>query len=497
MKKSITLLFVLIQSVLLGQTVSFNGSLINTSKTNSSKAKYSKIIETTKELDIYEIDALAIFNHSNKKNSKGKTSFQLKLGNSHLWKLELTEHNLFSENFRRVTQTNKGKEISYVVPKLKTYRGYNTNNDQKVVITLGPNWIYGMITLENNEQYFIEPLQIYDSNVNPNQFVVYRPKKSIDNNYSCGQNEISIIDSDEKRAISKSLSNVVCAEVAIAYDELTKNKYGGNRQAENILTSRFNSVSAFFLDNFEIDKKIIEFYEAGRNEIIHENIVIPCNNITFPDCGNNSILERFKNWGENNGFTSNPDVATFFTAKDDVINFIGYSYIGGICLNTSYNWVDDTAGQFDFNKVNLWIHEYGHTWNGTHTDGFASSSEMMNSMISFSNPMTVNNFTYGRIIAHKNSRPCLNDGSCPGKKVLNINDYLLTEIEVFPNPTNGILNINSKQQLKKIQVYNHLGQKILETNQTQINTNNLTSGIYLLKIYSFNGEVGVKKFIKE
>jgi hypothetical protein len=72
-----------------------------------------------------------------------------------------------------------------------------------------------------------------------------------------------------------------------------------------------------------------------------------------------------------------------------------------------------------------------------------------------------------------------------------------TMFSVYPNPTQGILNINTEEQLKKIEVYNYIGQKVIESTQLQINATQLNSGMYLLKVYGENGKVGVKRFIKK
>lgn len=72
-----------------------------------------------------------------------------------------------------------------------------------------------------------------------------------------------------------------------------------------------------------------------------------------------------------------------------------------------------------------------------------------------------------------------------------------TTFSVYPNPTRGILNITTEEQLEKIEVYNYIGQKVIESTQLQINITQLNSGMYLLKVYGENGQVGIKRFIKQ
>ena len=72
-----------------------------------------------------------------------------------------------------------------------------------------------------------------------------------------------------------------------------------------------------------------------------------------------------------------------------------------------------------------------------------------------------------------------------------------TTFSIFPNPTRGVLNIDTEEQLEKIEVYNYIGQKVMDSKQLQINTSQLNSGMYLLKVYGVNGKVGLKRFIKQ
>ena len=68
-------------------------------------------------------------------------------------------------------------------------------------------------------------------------------------------------------------------------------------------------------------------------------------------------------------------------------------------------------------------------------------------------------------------------------------EQLLDELVVYPNPASYMLNIKSSVQLEKVELYSILGEKILVTEETsQIDVKSLSSGIYLLKVYSENGK---------
>ncbi len=73
-----------------------------------------------------------------------------------------------------------------------------------------------------------------------------------------------------------------------------------------------------------------------------------------------------------------------------------------------------------------------------------------------------------------------------------------TEFSLWPNPIENSLNINSKVSLKRIDIYNNIGQILISTSyKNKIDTSNLTSGIYFVKTEDINGYIGILKVIKK
>lgn len=72
-----------------------------------------------------------------------------------------------------------------------------------------------------------------------------------------------------------------------------------------------------------------------------------------------------------------------------------------------------------------------------------------------------------------------------------------TQISIFPNPVKDILQIQNLKESSKIQLYNTNGQLLFETSSNQIDTKNLSEGIYILKILEFSTKnTQTIKFIK-
>ncbi len=80
------------------------------------------------------------------------------------------------------------------------------------------------------------------------------------------------------------------------------------------------------------------------------------------------------------------------------------------------------------------------------------------------------------------------------------------KIKIYPNPANGILNIElvnvaSTSSATEIQIINTLGQVLQTTNilnpTTQINISSLSNGIYFLQVFNAGKLLGTSKIIKE
>ncbi|AOW21630.1 hypothetical protein LPB138_13485 [Urechidicola croceus] len=97
----------------------------------------------------------------------------------------------------------------------------------------------------------------------------------------------------------------------------------------------------------------------------------------------------------------------------------------------------------------------------------------------------------------------LNDSyDCSGAAVIpldikNIDEYSLANIQIYPNPTTGILNINSAIELTRVEMFDILGKKILETEETtRLDLSKYRAGVYLLNLHSENGKT-VRKIMIE
>lgn len=77
---------------------------------------------------------------------------------------------------------------------------------------------------------------------------------------------------------------------------------------------------------------------------------------------------------------------------------------------------------------------------------------------------------------------------------------VVNNIDVYPNPTNDIINVNADQTILRVGLYNLLGQEMLsitpDTTSTVIDITDYNAGTYFLKIDFENGTRAVKVLIQ-
>lgn len=77
-----------------------------------------------------------------------------------------------------------------------------------------------------------------------------------------------------------------------------------------------------------------------------------------------------------------------------------------------------------------------------------------------------------------------------------VEDNFFEDVEVYPNPTSGILNVEADHSVDLLHLTNQLGQSILSTTQSTLDLTDLPSGLYLLEIVT-NDRSFVKRIVKQ
>ena len=80
---------------------------------------------------------------------------------------------------------------------------------------------------------------------------------------------------------------------------------------------------------------------------------------------------------------------------------------------------------------------------------------------------------------------------------LSVESYLKTNFKVFPNPTEGTLNIVSKAPISIYRLYNTLGQLILSNSNNVIDMSSVKSGLYILNVEDLDGHTASIRVVKK
>ena len=71
-----------------------------------------------------------------------------------------------------------------------------------------------------------------------------------------------------------------------------------------------------------------------------------------------------------------------------------------------------------------------------------------------------------------------------------------SKVMVYPNPTSGIINVDSTLNIAQVEIYNATGQKVLTTTNKEINLQSAANGLYFVTVTTNEGLQGTYKIIK-
>jgi hypothetical protein len=87
---------------------------------------------------------------------------------------------------------------------------------------------------------------------------------------------------------------------------------------------------------------------------------------------------------------------------------------------------------------------------------------------------------------------------------LSVEGFNTSDVELYPNPTNGLINIAGTDisNIKEISIFNQLGQKVMKLNASQLNNNSfdisdLNTGVYFVQLKDDSNNSKTMKIVKE
>lgn len=236
-------------------------------------------------------------------------------------------------------------------------------------------------------------------------------------------------------------------------------------------------------------------YDMGDNDYI--NGVVEYNKHLF--IYGNAAITRYTtvlintdmlgniNWS-NAYYSINSNTVNALSNQNNKLFLVGS--VDGFYGNVSLTGSDSYSSEIDTNGLGLILIDSAVIIN---TDTFSSvekfSDFFSDTIATLSIPVLLSDTTISAILDTSLCEPAF------------VNSYFINnEIDVFPNPNNGIFTVHSENQYTDITLYNTMGQEILKQKRFDSNVlidiSRFENGLYLLRI-SRDNMVITKKIIKE
>lgn len=284
-------------------------------------------------------------------------SIQLKLNESHDWLLELTADPIVTPDYTITFSTKEGLQNSQS-SRVLTFRGKIKGAVSSTCrLTLAEGFIYGVFKLKN-KTYFIEPARRLNQSFGEDQYLFYESGDVLPNpNGHCAgallEEKFTTTD-----ALEKSAAACHTVKVAIAADYKMYQLLGSDVSLlEKYVLAILNGVRANYDD---------EFNEEIRFEVntLWVSTCATCDP-WGEDTNYENILAKFRDWGNENGFNANFNIATLWTGRvlDDQIG--GGGYYGALCGRLRYQVLRRYSENAGLMRA-LQAHELGHNLNARH-----------------------------------------------------------------------------------------------------------------------------------
>lgn len=246
------------------------------------------------------------------------------------------------------------------------------------------------------------------------------------------------------------------------------------------------------------------------------NLVSIGTTATIPNLPYNSDSRTISVWVKN--YTYNWFVASAcpFSYGTNSNTYELYMAQSGMTVNpyspySNQHSVDLTALSIT-NALNTWNH-YAVSYNGTTSKIYKDG--VLLSTLNIAITPTTNNLDIFKLGLLNSFTSQYFDGAIDDLKIYNyalsdaevtnlFNNNTLTsqnfnqnnlEVTLYPNPANDVLNVEMTNEVQLVEIYNIQGQKVVTSNQKQINVSDLSSGMYMVKVQDSENAIATKKVI--
>ncbi|MBI9037172.1 MAG: T9SS type A sorting domain-containing protein [Bacteroidales bacterium] len=214
--------------------------------------------------------------------------------------------------------------------------------------------------------------------------------------------------------------------------------------------------------------------------------------LVYPDCGKLSIVSKLtpQHFIFEGGNAADP-VYTIYAdgleIGDEVAVFDGNKMLGSTIISSEnalsndiavFNTLNSGNGYEAGNKISfkVWSNES----NSEVAAEYLFTNTYANAYINYEFPSNDGEYSF----AHFTKNSSLDENEA--------------NVSIYPNPVKNSLNIDSKEIIKNIQVFNYLGSLVFEqdcnSNSVKVNTSDYIKGMYLVQINTING-ISTKRLV--
>jgi hypothetical protein len=223
---------------------------------------------------------------------------------------------------------------------------------------------------------------------------------------------------------------------------------------------------------------------------------------TYTYANNNMLMQLYERWQNDTWINEEKDTYTY-NPNNNLLKQLSQIWQNGSWVNSSQiNYTYDINNNLQTYlreqwRNNTWINDLQKLWtydendNCTLVENFIFSGGNWHPidipMCLYYNNMQSSSYYYAYKVTVQYTK---------GTKPTSIEDFVLSTISVYPNPTSGLLNItNQEQNILLISIYNLSGIKLFESEHTTFDISHFPSGIYIVKIITEQGII-MKKIVK-
>ena len=236
------------------------------------------------------------------------------------------------------------------------------------------------------------------------------------------------------------------------------------------LTGRTQSTVGFnsMIDHIMMSNEMFTAYEAGSARVGTPDFYVPSYGTTTTD--HYPVMARF------NIANILPVELLFFNAKYFDNQRVTLNWATATEKNAAYFVIERSADGQNFQAIK----EIKAAGNSIVRKDYASIDN---------DPLSISTIYY-------RLKQVDTDGKSAYSKVVAVKKAVKNEINIFPNPAQNVVNIITNEALESVKIFNLQGSLLKTSSKSEVEINDIPTGIYIIEVQTSGSELVRKKFLK-